>query len=72
MTATRFAASPAARVLLVASDQAAARDAELRLVIMPRCCASWRSWGWYLLLQIYPSLGSALTAGPPAHGRPRL
>lgn len=70
MTQTAHCDSSGVRQLLLAADAAGACGAELRLVIPS--AAVWRLLSVLGLdreLKIYPSLGSALTAGPP--GSPR-
>jgi anti-anti-sigma factor len=61
LSATTFADSCAVRALLVAADAAAARHAELRLVIpAPAVQRVLRVLGVDRLLRIFPSLGAAL------------
>lgn len=67
MTMTDFCDSSGIRHLLIANDRAAARSAELRLVV--RSAALLRVLqvtGVDQLLGIYPSLQAALTNDPPA------
>lgn len=71
MTETTFCDSSAIRQLILVSDAASARGAELRLVIPSAVILRALSrLGLDRMLQIYPSLGSALTAGPPPPPRP--
>jgi anti-sigma B factor antagonist len=66
MSRTVFCDSSAARVLLLASEHAAACRAELRLALpSATVLRALQVLGFDRLLQIYPSLGMSLTAGPP-------
>lgn len=67
MSLTTFADSTAVRILLAARDKAAASRAELRIVIpSAQVLRALQLTGLDRVLQIYPSLGMALTSGPPA------
>ncbi|MGH3193485.1 MAG: STAS domain-containing protein [Streptosporangiaceae bacterium] len=69
MSQTVFCDSSAVRALLRASEHATACRAELRLVLpSATVLRALQILGFDRLLQIYPSLGMALTAGPPRHG----
>jgi anti-sigma B factor antagonist len=64
MTATTFSDSAAVRNLLLASDKAAEAQAELRLAIpSATVLRTLTMLGLDRVLQIYPSLESALTSG---------
>ena len=66
MSRTTYCDSAGVRALLTARSAAAACGAELRLVIPSVAVLRVLSLlGLDRLLQIYPSLGTALTAGPP-------
>jgi anti-sigma B factor antagonist len=68
MTLTRFCDSSGVRVLLSALEAAHASRAELRIVIPDvQVLRILTVLGVDRLLSIYPSLGTALTAGPPPH-----
>lgn len=67
MSRTVFCDSSAARALLLASEHAAGRRAELRLALpSATVLRALQLLGFDRLLQIYPSLGMSLTAGPPS------
>ena len=67
LSATQFCDSSGVRSLLLARDAAERGDAELRLVIPAAPVLRVLSvLGLDRLLRIYPSLGLALTARPPA------
>ncbi len=66
MTRTTFCDSAGARTLLRASDLAARRDAELRLVVRPGIVQrALTILGFDRLLRIYPTLAEALASGSP-------
>ena len=66
MTLTKFCDSSGVRALLTALDAANSSRAELRVVIPDvQVLRILSLLGVDRLLSIYPSLGTALTAGPP-------
>lgn len=70
LAVTQFIDSRAVHALLIARDSAAAHNAELRLVIShPTVLRILNVMGLDRILQIYPTLTTALAAGqPPAPG----